>query len=284
MRSTKAVIYLDNLRDNLKTIRVSIRHNVKMCIAVKADAYGHGAVPVARMALECGADYLAVATVDEGIELRTAGILSPILVLSLCTPAEMPSVVCHNLTPLVSDEEYISLFEKAVANCGKKKFPLHLAIDTGMGRIGCLPGDAVKIAKLISASSSLYLEGMCTHFAVSDSTDSCNRDYTYEQFKAFTSSCDAVRSAGIDPGIRHCSSSAALLDRPDMQLDMARAGIITYGYYPDEITEKYLTAGGRNVHLNPLWPWKLKSLQYAALPLVSPFHTDELGLQKQIRI
>src|SRR5574344_1047927 len=99
MRSTKAVIYMDNLRSNLKTIRSCISKTTKMCVSVKADGYGHGAVPVAKTAVECGAEFLAVATIDEGIELRNAGITANILVLSLCTPEEMKAAVTHSLTP-----------------------------------------------------------------------------------------------------------------------------------------------------------------------------------------
>lgn len=107
MRPTFARIHLENLKYNLEYIRSKINKNAKMCVAVKADAYGHGAVECAKTAVECGADFLAVATVDEGIELRLAGIKSGILVLSLCQKEEMEEVVKNELTPLVFDEEYI---------------------------------------------------------------------------------------------------------------------------------------------------------------------------------
>jgi alanine racemase len=252
MRSTKAVIYMDNLRNNLRSIRSVIRKETKMCVAVKADAYGHGAVTVAKEAVNCGTEYLAVATVDEGIELRKAGISCSILILSLCIPDEIESVVQNDLTPLVFDSEYISLFEKAATLYGKERFAVHLAVDTGMGRIGCLPEQAVRYARQITDCRHLKLEGMCTHFAVADSVQQENRIYTESQFKTFLETTEKVRQAGINPGIRHCASSAALLDHPEMQLDMVRPGIITYGYYPDQITEEYLASTGRPVHLKPV--------------------------------
>ena len=251
MRSTKAVIYMDNLRSNLKTIRSCISKTTKMCVSVKADGYGHGAVPVAKAAVECGAEFLAVATIDEGIELRNAGITADILVLSLCTPEEMKAAVTHSLTPFVFDSEYISLFDKAAAGSGKR-FSVHLAVDTGMGRIGCLPEDAAEFAKQIASSKHLVLGGMCTHFAVSDSLKPGDPEYTVQQFSLFKNAVNAVKKAGIQPGICHCSSSAAFLATPEMQMDMIRPGIIVYGYYPDQISREYLENKGVKFLLKPV--------------------------------
>ena len=224
-----------------------------MCVAVKADAYGHGAVACAKAAVSCGVDFLAVATVDEGIELRRAGIKTPILMLSICSPEEIPSAVRHSITPLVFDKEYIALFDKAASQrLLPKKFPVHLAVDTGMGRIGCQPEEAAEIAKYIDSSKSLKLGGMQTHFAVSDSTTKENRAYTKQQFTLFKKAIDSVRNEGIDPGICHCANSAATLDLPDMHLDMVRPGIIVYGYYPDMINKTYLEKKGTPINLKPV--------------------------------
>ena len=138
MRTTKAIIHLENLRHNVASIKSTLKKGIKMCVAIKADAYGHGAVPCAKVAVEAGADYLAIATVDEGIELRTNGIKIPLLLLSLCSPEEIPDAVRYGLTPFVFDSEYIQLFAGVCKSVGIKDFPVHLAVDTGMGRIGYL--------------------------------------------------------------------------------------------------------------------------------------------------
>lgn len=243
---------MSNLKHNLLEIKSKLNSGTKMCVAVKADAYGHGAVPCAKEAVACGASYLAVAAVSEGVELREAGIRVPVLVLSLCSPEEMDELVQHDLTPFVFDGEYIDDVAAAVKKAGKKSYEVHLAVDTGMGRIGCLPEDAASVARHIESSGVLKLGGMCTHFAVADSVKKEDREYTKLQFSRFMKAVDSVKAAGINPGIRHCSSSAALLDCPDMQLDMVRPGIIVYGYYPGDMTESYFKQKGTPVSLLPV--------------------------------
>ncbi|MCR5125842.1 MAG: alanine racemase [Treponema sp.] len=240
MKPTIAKIYIENLRHNLKFIRSRINPDAKMCVAVKADAYGHGAVRCAKEAVECGADFLAVARVSEGIELRENGISVPILLLSLCDLSEMADLVKFDITPLVYDEEYIRAIENAVAAAGKKNYSVHLAVDTGMGRIGCQPEDAVSLAKIIDSSEKLSLGGMCTHFATADSYEREDVDYTNWQFDRFLYATESVRNAGINPGIRHCANSALTLNRPETHLDMCRPGIIVYGYYPGDLKGKDL--------------------------------------------
>ncbi len=252
MRPTFARIHLENLKYNLEYIRSKINKNSKMCVAVKADAYGHGAVECAKTAVECGADFLAVATVDEGIELRLAGIKSGILVLSLCQKEEMEEVVKNELTPLVFDEEYIELFSSACKKLGIKKFEVHLAVDTGMGRIGCLPSEAGNIALKIKNCGNLVLGGTATHFALSDCVSEKGKSYTKFQFENFLEAINNIKSVGINPGICHCANSATTLDSPDMHLDMVRPGIIVYGYYADEVSKEYLVSKGKNVELKPV--------------------------------
>lgn len=246
-----AEIYLENLAHNIAQIKQNLHPGVKICAAVKADAYGHGAVRCAKKAVECGVEFLSVATVGEGIELRKAGISRPILILSLCDKSEMRSLVKYNLTPLVGDAEYINLIEVAAkkffksqknsANVLNEKFAVHLAVDTGMGRIGCLPHEAKDLAKKIALSQSLSLGGVCTHFASADETSKKYRDYAQSQYEKFSLAIESIRAEKNDAGIVHCSSSAALLDRPEWQFDMVRPGIILYGYCAGKITQKYLS-------------------------------------------
>lgn len=256
-RCTKAILYKDNLKYNLTQIRKYVKQNVKLCIAVKADGYGHDAILTSKLAQDMGVDFLAVATVDEGIELRENGITTGILLLSLCTPSEMHSLFEYNITPLVFSNEYISLLIQASNsffndNCTSQKFKVHLAVDTGMGRIGCYSSEAGEQAKLINESKNLVLGGMCTHFALSDSLSDDAQKFTEEQFADFNTAVENVRKEGIEPGICSCGASAALLNNENMQFDMVRPGIITYGYYPDQITKSYLQSKNKDFNIKPV--------------------------------
>ncbi len=260
MRSTKAVIYSENLRANVREIQKNLQSGVRLCCAVKANGYGNDAVNSARIFEELGAEYLAIAAVSEGIELRAAGIRTKLLLLSLASPSEFDLIVKNGITPLVFDEEYIAEFEKAckrntvssAKNAGHIKYGVFLAVDTGMGRIGCLPSEAASLAERISCSKWITLDGMITHFAVSDSISPENIAYTRAQYAAFMDAEQAIRARGINPGIRTCAASAASMAFPEFQLDMVRPGIILYGYYADEVTKDYLLQKGVPLALRPV--------------------------------
>ena len=264
-RCTKAVIYKNNLEYNLNQIRKYVKKEVKLCVAVKADGYGHNAVITAQIAEKVGAAFVAVATVEEGIELRDGGIKCGILLLSLCTPSEMPALFEYKITPLVFGEDYIKLVAETAKSEGYYDYKVHLAVDTGMGRIGCYPEEAGNQAVLIE-KSGLKLGGMCTHFAVSDSLSSENIDFTKEQFESFKTAVECVKEKGIEPGICSCGASAALLNDEDMQFDMVRPGIITYGYYPDEITKEYLEKTGRHFDIKPVLALETKVVAIRHFP------------------
>ena len=259
-RCTKAVIYKDNLKFNLEQIRKYVKPQVKICVAVKADGYGNNAYLTAKLAEETGVEYLAVATVDEGIALRNKGIKVGIILLSLCTPEEMHDLFKYNINPLVFSESYIDyLISAADSFCkNSQKHEVFLAVDTGIGRIGCLPQEAGQQAKKIESSKYLKLAGMCTHFAVADSVEKSDSEYTLEQFNEFKRAVENVRAEGINPGICSCANSAALLNNPEMHMDMVRPGIITYGYYPDEITQNYLKSKGIDFELKPVLAFETK--------------------------
>ncbi len=264
-RCTKAVIYKNNLEYNLRQIRKYVKKDVKLCVAVKADGYGHNAVLTAQLAQDVGAEFVAVATVEEGIELRDNGIKCGILLLSLCTPEEMPALFEYKITPLVFGEEYISLVGQSAKREGAESYTVHLAVDTGMGRIGCYPEEAGSQAEYIQ-KCGLKLGGMCTHFAVSDSLSPENISFTREQFEAFKAAVAGVKACGIEPGICSCGASAALLDDEEMQFDMVRPGIITYGYYPDEITKEYLEKTGRHFDIKPVMSLETKVVAIRRFP------------------
>ena len=264
-RCTKATIYKDNLEYNLNQIRKYVKKDVKLCVAVKADGYGHNAVLTAQIAEKVGASFVAVATVEEGIELRDNGIKCGILLLSLCTPPEMPALFEYKITPLVFGRDYIKLIGDTAKREGYTDYTVHLAVDTGMGRIGCYPEEAGEQADFIKACG-LTLGGMCTHFAVSDSLSPENIEFTKEQFAAFKAAVAGVKARGIEPGICSCGASAALLNDEDMQFDMVRPGIITYGYYPDEITKEYLEKTGRHFDIKPVLSLETKVVAIRRFP------------------
>jgi alanine racemase len=232
MRATRALIYLDRFRENLRAAAGRIGKR-RICVPVKADAYGHGALPLARTALAAGADSLAVALVQEGEELRRGGIGAPILLLSQAMPDELADLVHHMLSPLVSDETYIDALAGAAGAAGRE-LALHLKVDTGMGRAGCRPEEAAALAGRILSHKSLRLAGVATHLAVSDSTAPGDMAYTGDQLRRFGEVLRALRAAGIDPGIVHAANTGALLYHPDSWFDMVRPGIFLYGYQPED--------------------------------------------------
>lgn len=253
-RCSKAIIYTENLKNNIVEIKKCLSPQTKLCIAVKADSYGHNAILTSKLAEEAGVEFLAVATVDEGIELRNAGIKCNILLLSICIPEEYESLFKYDITPLIFDLENIKNLSDAADKYfnNNTKFKVQLAVDTGMGRIGCYPDEAGEQAQVINNSNHLILSGMCTHFAVSDSLDKENIEFTNKQYENFENAIENVKNKGIDPGICSCSNSAAIMNNKNMHINMVRAGIITYGYYPDDITKEYLKSVNKDIELKPV--------------------------------
>lgn len=255
MRCTKAVIYSENLKYNLQQIKNHVKPGTEICVAVKADSYGHSAVLTAKLAHELGGiNWFAVATVDEGIELRDSGITENILVLSLCVPEEFPSLFAYKLTPFTFGKEYITALSDAADLYfeDSKKHDVFLAVDTGMGRIGCYPEEAGKQAELIRQSKHLTLKGMATHFCVSDGISSDAQDFTRVQYEKFCEAVENVKAMGINPGICSCGNSAAIMNNYEMDFDMVRPGIITYGYYPNEVTRDYLHSVHKDFDIKPV--------------------------------
>ncbi len=233
MRATRAIIHLENLRSNIEEIRKRTGPDVRVCVPVKADGYGHGATKVAIAAIQAGATHLAVAAVQEGIDLREAGIVTPILSLSIPIPEEIPQIAEYGLTPLVADYDFIAELGTVARSLGKK-IPVYLKIDTGMGRIGCAPDEAGEVARRIAHEKNLVLEGCVTHFSVSDSVAPEDIAYTRKQIAEFRRAIELIRAEGIDPGILSAACSGAILQYPEAHFDMIRPGIIVYGYPPSE--------------------------------------------------
>lgn len=239
-RDVWAEINLAAVRHNLSAIRRHIQPAAKLCAVVKANAYGHGALEVSRVAVECGADFLAVATVDEALQLRRAGFDLPILILGLIPYAAAEVAVENGITLAVSD---LRLAEEISAAAVKfdVRAKIHLKIETGMGRIGIFPEGAAELAAKISVLPNVEVEGVFSHFADADSPD---KNFTIQQLEKFKSTCEKIAARGVEVKIRHIAESAAILEIPAAHLDMVRAGVITYGLYPSD-------AVGRTIELIP---------------------------------
>jgi alanine racemase len=231
MRASRAVVHLDLFRENIRVAKRRTGEGPKLCVPVKADAYGHGALPIARTALEAGAEYLAVAFVQEGAELRAAGIEAPILLLSQPLDEEFSELISLDLIPFVSEPDFINRLARAAEAAGKEA-AVHLKIDSGMGRAGCCPGEAAGLAARIASAGALRLEGVATHLAVSDSPEPEDLAYTRTQLARFREAVDSIKAAGFDPGIVHAANSGALVFHEDSWFNMVRPGILLYGYSP----------------------------------------------------
>ena len=227
---THARIHLQNIRANIRHIRDAVGAGRKMLIAVKADAYGHGAVAVSRMAERIGVDWLGVATVPEGIELRNAGIRLPILKLSHGFAEELEAALTHDLTLCVSGLDDIRTLCDTARRL-KRTARVHLKVDTGMGRIGTSPRDAPGTARqIVAGSPHLELEGVFTHLPVSDEADTT---FTRHQIQLFGNTVAAVEEAiGRSIPLVHCANSGGVLAYPECRFDMVRPGIMIYGHYP----------------------------------------------------
>ena len=251
LRATKAVIHLEHLRYNLDKIRELTGPDRKICLAVKADAYGHGAVAVSRAALARGVNTLAVSNVDEGKELREAGIEAPIILMGYPAEEELPTLLEQRLEPFVGNEEFLQRLDLLVRDRGAQPLDIHIAVDTGMGRIGCPPEDAPYLARLADIADGVRIAGLCTHFPVSDSEEADDRDFTRQQILSLSQIRNEIRSMNIDPGLIHAANSGGILQHEPSHLDMVRVGISAYGYVP----EKWMS---RDYRLKPVMELKTK--------------------------
>lgn len=223
-RPTWVEIHLGNLAHNVREVKRRIGNRELMAV-VKADAYGHGAVPCAITALEHGVSYLGVAFIEEAIQLRKAGIASPILVLGSPLPEQAPEFPRFGVTCTVASAEVAEALSYAATAQGKKA-RVHVKVDTGMGRLGIRPEDAVGFVSYISRLANLEIEGIFTHFATADEED---KSYARSQLQKFKDVIAALEARGIRIPIKHAANSAAILELPDAGFDMVRLGIAMYG-------------------------------------------------------
>ncbi len=223
---TWAEVDLDALAHNVRQIRAFVGEKVQVIAVVKADAYGHGMVPVAQAALRAGAARLAVHRVQEGIALRRAGIQAPILLLGYAPLAAVPQVVDYGLTPTVLTTDFVD----ALHTQAPEGFPIHVKVDTGMGRFGLLPHEVVDFLRYVRRyAPKLRLEGLYTHFATADEADTT---YLHHQWQAFQEVMAQAQAAGFAFPLKHACNSAATFALPEAHLDAVRPGIALYGMRP----------------------------------------------------
>ncbi|MFN3412415.1 MAG: alanine racemase, partial [Exilispira sp.] len=206
---------------------------VKICPAVKADAYGHGAVAISKMIEnERLADYLGVATIEEGIELRENGIKLPILLFGVTFKDQLYKAIKNNLTITIVS---LKTLEETINICQQYqlKAKIHLKVDTGMGRIGAYHDEAIDIIKNANKNNFINLEGVFTHFPRSDERD---KSFSINQIEMFKKLKNAIEKMEIKIPLYHMANSGAILDLEDSYFDMVRPGVMTYGYYPSKET------------------------------------------------
>lgn len=229
-----AEINLDAIVKNVDNLMALTKENTGALAVVKADGYGHGDVAVAKAVAQKVTGY-AVATLDEAVNLRENGVKKPILVLGYVDPYEFDILVSHEIMATVFDVETAQLLADA-ARVQKKQAHCHIKVDTGMRRIGLEPDEnGIAIVKQITALKELSADGIFTHFAASDETDKTSAEH---QFKLFTDFTGRLEKEGIHFTYRHCANSAAVIDMPQVDLDMVRLGIAMYGMYPSDEVKK----------------------------------------------
>lgn len=234
-----AIVDLDAIASNIKNIRAKVDKNSGIIGIIKADAYGHGSVETAKVLLDNGADWLAVAVVDEGLNLRKNGITAPILLLGYTPELRLNDVINNGFIQTVYSYDTAKKLSDAASALGKKAV-IHIKIDTGMGRIGYRVNEEsadeiVKISKL----PNIDVNGMFTHFSTADEAD---KAYTLEQYNKFVKMNDMLEERGLHIPVKHAANSAAIMDFDNMMFNMVRPGIILYGAYPsDEVKKENLS-------------------------------------------
>lgn len=228
LRAGRAEIDLDAIQHNVRALRGILVAPARLMVVVKANAYGHGAVEVAQTAASAGAWGFGVATVDEGEELRRAGLREPVVLLDLTMPEEAARIVALDLAAGVADLDAARALSRAATSSGRAA-RVHLKVDTGMGRAGCVPADAPALARAIADLPGVALEGCYTHFPSADDPDLTP---TREQAAAFSGVVASLREAGLSGLLCHAANSAGTIALPEAHFDLVRCGIAVYGISP----------------------------------------------------
>jgi alanine racemase len=252
------------LMHNVGQFRKLLGHETKILAVVKANAYGHGLQEVSTIVLEAGADWLGVNSVEEGIRLREAHVLAPILVLGAAASGDFEVACANDLRLTVYDRAMIEALSRTARKL-KKKIPVHLKLETGTHRQGLPPEELVEFVKLVQKLPGLRLEGLSSHFAnIEDTTSSTYPEY---QLKIYLDLVDRLRKNRIEIPIKHMSSTASSILFPETYFDMVRIGIGLYGLWPSK--ETFLSCTLRNrtpLELRPVLSWKARIAQIKKVP------------------
>ncbi|HBU69032.1 MAG TPA: alanine racemase [Elusimicrobia bacterium] len=260
-RPTWAEINLQNLKQNIKSISGLVKPRAKILAVVKANAYGHMALPCAKAALAAGASALGVSSIEEGITLRRGGIKAPILILGSIFPfVNLSLAVKNNLTPTISSLQGLAELARIGARLGKR-LPFHLKVDTGMGRVGLTPSSAISAIEKAAARKEVSLEGIYTHFS-----SSLDREFTDLQLEKFLAVTNFAKKLKLK-FTAHAANSGALLTNKKTHLDMVRPGLAVYGLLPFE-TEK------QKINLSPVLSWKTRVVFMKRVPAKTPISYD----------
>ncbi len=251
---TWAEVSLPAYRANLRAIQAFVGPRVQVFAVVKANAYGHGLVPMAQAALQAGAQRLVVHRLDEALQLRAAGIQAPILILGYVPLAAARLVAEHRLTPTVITLEFLEAL--AAHTPADTVSQVHINVDTGMGRYGLLPDEVVPFLRAAASIPRVRVEGIYTHFATADEPD---RTYMLQQWRVFQGVLAAAEAAGLRPPVRHACNSAATFALPEAHLDAVRPGIATYGLRPSLDWDP-------PIRLQPALTWKARIARVRTLP------------------
>lgn len=228
-RPTWAEINLDNLAYNFSQIKKALPRHTNIMACVKADAYGHGIIPVSKRLVSCGIDYLSVASIDEAIQLREAGIRLPVLVLGAILKEDIVPLSKYNITQTICTKE-LAIALNNLARIRRKKINVHIKIDTGMGRIGVLHHEALDFIKMVGKLKYLNIEGVFTHLPCADT----NKDFTIYQLSIFEDLVWQLNNIGIDIPMLHAANSIGIGTYRESHFNTVRPGLILYGLYPDK--------------------------------------------------
>jgi alanine racemase len=257
-RPTWADVSLAALRQNFRTVQKHVAAGVTVCAVVKADAYGHGAVECSRALEGEGAKWLGVTSLDEAIPLREAGIRSNILLMTGFWRGEESEIIRLTLTPTVWELSQIESLDKAAASLALKRHPVHLKVDTGMGRLGVSVEQLPAVLRALTSAKHLLVEGISTHLASSEVMDAPS---VAEQERNFDTARKMVRKAGFEPKFVHMANTGAVISRRETWNTMVRPGVALYGYYlPFQRAGREVSGGTLRLPVKPILTWKTRIL------------------------
>ncbi len=251
-RATRAEIDLQAFRHNFQNLRNYLDPQIRIMAVVKADAYGHGAIPCARIAVDSGADYLGAGVIEEGLEFRESGLDAPILILGSIFPDEAEDLVRHDLATILCTQPLAQALSKE-ARKQDKTVSVHIKVDTGMNRLGVSPENLPGLLDQICNLPNLKIEGISTHFSSADNED---LSITQAQLEKFQTALTIAQKRGVSAPLLHCANTSALFKFPKSRFNMVRPGLILYGTLPSPSLQAVLDQEKKLTPFQPVMQWK----------------------------